>query len=173
MDQHALPGTELWQEAAAGVQSWLDADLRAEAYEVFVAEAARCRLVDRVGSARVSLGCGVVLEGELAPDSRDAVADHLVLRGAGDVIRLVPVSSVVSIRGSLPGLRTDGDRATRSLTSWLREAWSTDQPMRLVDVAGTRVVGRLGFVGADHVELVDGEVRTVVPLASVEAWERG
>ena len=99
MDQPASPGADLWQEAAAGVQSWLDADLRAEAYEVFVAEAARCRLVDRVGAARVALRCGVVLEGELVPDSDDAVDEHLVLRGAGDVTRLVPVSAVVSRPG--------------------------------------------------------------------------
>jgi hypothetical protein len=173
MDQPSLPGAELWQEAAGGVQSWLDADLRAEAYEVFVAEAARCRLVDRAGAARVALRCGVVLEGELDPDSDEAVAEHLVLRGAGDVIRLVPLSAVVSVRESGRGLRPEGDGAPRSLTSWLREAWSADDPVRLIDGSGSPVVGRLGFVGADHVEIVDGDVRTVVPLASVEAWQRG
>ena len=173
MDQPSLPGAALWQEAAARVQSWLDADLRAEAYEVFVAEAARCRLIDRVGAARVALRCGVVLEGDLAPDSDDAVAEHLVLRGAGDVTRLVPVSAVVSVRGSRPGLRPEGDGTARSLTSWLREAWSADDPVRLIDSSGTQVVGSIGFVGADHVEIADGEVRLVVPLASVEAWQRG
>jgi hypothetical protein len=45
--------------------------------------------------------------------------------------------------------------------------------VRLIDASGSPVVGRLGFVGADHVEIVDGDVRTVVPLASVEAWQRG
>ena len=126
-----------------------------------------------LGAARVALRCGVVLEGELVPDSDDAVADHLVLRGAGDVTRLVPVSAVVSVRGSRPGLRPEGNGTSRTLTSWLREAWSADDPVRLVDGSGTQVVGRLGYVGADHVEIVDGDVRTVVPVTSVEAWQCG
>jgi hypothetical protein len=173
MDPTQLPGAELWQEAAAGVQSWLDADLRADAYEVFVAEAARCRLVDRVGDARVTLGCGVVIQGELAPDAGEAVDEHLVLHGAGGVVRLVPVSAVVSVRGSRAGLRAEGDRVPRSLTSWLREAWSAEEPLRLLDGSGRWTVGRLCFVGADHIELDDGEDPTVVPLTTVEAWQRG
>jgi hypothetical protein len=173
MDQPTPPGGDLWYEAVAGVQASLDADLRAEAYEVFVAEAARCRLVDRAGAATVLLRCGVVLEGELTPHSDDGVAEHLVLRGTGDVSRLVAVCAVVSVRGSGPGLRPEGDGAARSLTSWLREAWSADESMSLIVGSGARVVGRLGFVGADHVEIWDGDARTVVPLASVEAWQRG
>lgn len=169
MDQ----GDGLWQEAAAGLQSSLDADLRDEAYEVFVAEAARCRLADRAGPARVTLRCGVVLGGELEPQTDDAVDEHLVLVGADGGTRLVRAAAVVSLTGSRPSLRPEGDRVPRSLTSWLRETWSTDEVIRLLDGSGRWAVGRLGFVGADHVELAHGENRTLVPLTAVEAWQRG
>jgi len=166
-------GDGLWLEAAAGVQSSVDADLRDEAYEVFVAEAARSRLVDRAGPARVSLRSGVVLDGELLPDSVDAVDGHLALVGADGRTRLVRVSAVVSLTGSRPSLRPEGDRAPRSFTSWLREIWSADEAIRVLDGSGSWAVGRLGFVGADHVELAHGESRTIIPLTSIEAWQRG
>jgi len=163
----------LWQEAVAGVQSSVDADLRDEAHEVFVAEAARCRLVDRAGPARVLLRCGVTLDGELTPAGEDAVHEHLVLRRPGAGSWLIPVPAVLSVRGSRPGLRPEGDRAPRSLTSWLRETWSADEQLCLIDATGTWLVGRLEYVGADHVELVHAGTRTVVPMSSVEMWQRG
>ena len=166
-------GEGLWQEAAAGVQSSLDAELRDEAHEVFVAEAARCRMADRVGRARVSLRCGVTLDGELAPDSDDAIEDHLVMTDEAGVSLLVPVAAIAAMTGSRPALRPEGQGRTRSLASWLRELWSTDEPIRLVDGSGRWVVGRLRYVGADHVEVVSGESARVVPLVSVEAWRRG
>jgi hypothetical protein len=166
-------GEELWQEAVAGVQSALDADLREEAYEVFVAEAARCRLVDRVGRARVALRCGVALEGELEPDSDDGIDEHLALRGADGRSLHVPVSAIVALTGSRPTLRVEGERRPRSLTSWLRECWSADGSIRLIDGSGRWVVGRLDFVGADHVEVAHGTGLIVVPVRCVEAWQRG
>ena len=166
-------GEGLWQEAVAGVQASLDADLRDEAHEVFVAEAARCRIVDRVGRARVSLRCGITLEGELAPDSDDALEDHLVMTDEAGVSLLVPVAAIATMTGSRPALRSEGRGRTRSLASWLRELWSTDEPVHLVDGSGRWAAGRLTYVGADHVELVSGESARVVPLASVEAWRRG
>lgn len=166
-------GDGLWQEAAAGVQSTLDADLRDEAYEVFVAEAARCRLVDRAGPARVVLRCGVTLVGELAPDHADAVDEHLLLLGADGGGRLVPVGAIMSLTGSRPGLRPEADQRPRSLASWLREVWASDEPIRCLDGKGRWTAGRLGYVGADHVELVHDDTRTVLPSTAVEAWERG
>lgn len=166
-------GDELWHEAAAGVQSSLDADLRDEAYEVYVAEATRCRLVDRVGAARVSLRCGVALEGELDPECEDAIDEHLALQAEDGSRRHIPVSAIVAVTGSRPGLRPEGARPPRSLTSWLRESWSADEPIRLMDASGRWVVGRLDYVAADHVEIVLGAHRSVVPLACVQAWQRG
>lgn len=166
-------GDGLWQEAAAAVQSSVDADLRDEAYEVFVAEAARCRLVDRAGPARVALRCGVTLEGELVAAADDAVAEHLVLVAGDGGRRLIPVGAIVSMTGSRPGLRPEADQRARSLASSLREAWSSDELIRALDSAGRWTVGRMAFVGADHVELRHGDIRTVVPMAAVEAWQVG
>lgn len=167
------PGEQLWHEAAAGVQASVDADLREEAYEVFVAEAARCRLVDRVGAAHVTLRCGVTLSGVLAPDSDDAIDGHLALRRAGAGVVHVPVSAVLQVTGSGPALRAEEGRLPRSLASWLRECWSARDVIRLIDGSGRGVAGRLAYVGADHVEVVDGADRAVVPVQCVEAWQSG
>jgi hypothetical protein len=166
-------GDRIWQEAAAGVQSSVDADLREEAYEIFVAEAARCRLVDRVGRTRVALRCGVSLEGELAPEYDDAIDAHLMLLGVDGGSRLIPVDAIVSLTGSRPGLRPEADRIPRSLASWLREAWAADEPIRLLDGSGRWVAGHLDYVGADHVELMHEDGCFVVPVRSVEAWQLG
>ncbi len=163
----------LWQEAAAAVQSSLDRDLRDEAYEVFVAEAARCRLVDRVGRVRVSLRCGVTVAGVLEPGSVDAIDGHLPVRQTDGGGLHVPVSAILAVTGSRPTLRVEDARSPQSLSSWLRECWSAGQPIRLIDGSGRWVAGRLDYVGADHVEIASSADRTVVPLLCVEAWQRG
>lgn len=163
-------GESLWHEAAAGVQSSIDADLRDDAYEVFVAEASRCRMVDRVGRARLLLRCGATLEGDLVPLDEGAVDDHLLLRThEGDL--LVPAAAIVSMTGSRPALRDEG-AGCRTRASWLREAWSAGELVRVLGCTGRWVAGRVELVGADHVELdLDGAL-TVVSLASVDAWQR-
>lgn len=163
-------GDGLWYEAAAGVQSSLDADLRDDAYEVFVAEVSRCRLVDRVGRARVLLRCGATVEGDLVPQGDGAVDDHLLVHtDDGDL--LVPTAAIAAMSGSRTALRIEGVRA-RTLASWLREAWAADGRVRLLDGTGRWLAGRVDLVGADHVELdLDGAL-TVVPCASVDAWQR-
>jgi hypothetical protein len=160
----------LWHELAAGVQSSLDADLRDDAYEVFVAEVSRCRLVDRVGRARVLLRCGATVEGDLAPQGDGSVDDHLLVRtGDGDL--LVPTTAIAAMSGSRTALRGEG-APVRTLASWLREAWAADGRVRLLDGTGRWLAGRIDMVGADHVELDLDGVPTVVPCASVDAWQR-
>jgi hypothetical protein len=167
------PGEQLWHEAAAGVQASVDADLREEAFEVFVAEAARCRLVDRVGTARVTLRSGVTVEGVLVPGCDDALDGHLALRRADGGVLHVTVPSVLQVTGSGPALRVEDGRLPRSLASWLRECWSAGEVIRLIDGSGRWATGRLAYVGADHVELADGADRAVVPVQCVEAWQCG
>ncbi len=50
-----------WLEAAASLQMELDVQVRDEAYEVYVAESARGRMVDRVGEVTLLLRCGQVM----------------------------------------------------------------------------------------------------------------
>lgn len=164
-------GASLWHEAAAAAQSSIDADLRDDAYEVFVAEASRCRLVDRVGHARLLLRCGATIEGDLVPSGEASVNDHVLLRsGEGEL--LVPTAVIVAMAGSRPALRSEADREARTLASWLREVWSDDAGVRLLDCTGRWITGRVDLVGADHIELAHDAVLTVVPYSAVEAWQR-
>jgi hypothetical protein len=159
-------GDELWLAAAAGLQSELDADLRDEAYEVFVVEAARSRLQDRVGPARLSLRCGLALEGQLGAE--DVIGGHLRLRDHVGRHLVVPVAAVVTVSGTRPGLRPEGHE--RTLTSWLREAWSSGDPVSVLACSGQWIAGRLTRVGGDHVDLDLGEAELTVAIAAVEAW---
>jgi hypothetical protein len=159
-------GEGVWLEAAAGIQSGLDADLRAEAFEVYVAEAARMRMQDRVGTVRLSLRCGHAIEGEITGD--DAIGAHLRLRDDSGRHLVVPVGSITRMSGSRPGPRIEG--GDRTVTSWLRERWAVGDLLRLLTRDGTWIVGALTHVGADHVDVVVGGETTTVPLEAVDAW---
>jgi hypothetical protein len=163
-----MTGDELWLEAAAGLQADLDADLRDEAYEVFVAEAARSRLQDRVGSVRLLLRCGVTLAGLLGGD--EAIDGHVRLAEATGWRIVVPVGAIATISGGRPGLGSAS--AGRTITSWLREAWESGERIGVLIAGGQWRGGRLAYVARDYVDLVVHEAVVTVPLASVEAWRR-
>ena len=145
------------------------ADLAAEAAEVYLAEASRCRLVDRCGPARVTVRSGVVLDGVLLPGA--APDGHLCLRATQGASVLIPTSVVRSVAGSRSGLRDESAPAPGRLGSLLREAWQSGAPLRALDASGTWLTGTVRLVGADHVELDPGTGAVVVlPLSAVEAW---
>jgi hypothetical protein len=151
----------LWLEAAAGVQSDVDASLRDEAREVYVAEAARTTLASRSGHAVVTLRSGVVLKGQVV-DAR---------------VRPVPngfiaIESVVTVSGTTPRLVQE-DGSLPLLGSLVREAWSVGESVRLLLADGRWVPGVIAFVGADHVDIASGDARLTIPLGSVEAWDLG
>lgn len=160
----------VWLEAAARVQSDLDAEARQEAREVFVAEAARCRLADRVGDVRLTLRCGTAVDGVLVAE--EPVAGHLTLRDASGRHHVIPAAAVVTMRRSRTALRPEGADEATPITQWLREAWAVHEAIRLLDSAGTSRTGVVSFVGADHVELHDSADSVVIPLAAVEMWSR-
>lgn len=155
---------------ASGVEAESAAELAAEAVEVYVAEAARCRLPDRRGAARVTLRCGVVLAGALEPDASPDACLSLVSDTGATV--LVPVTAVLTVTGSRAALRDEGPTGHRSLTSCLREAWQSGTRVRVLVGSGTWIGGVIRLVGADHVEIdTDGaDAAVVLPLAAVEAW---
>ncbi len=163
-----------WLAAAADLQADMDADVRAEAFEVFVAEAARARLADRVGSVRVSVRCGHVVIGDLDATPEGEVAGHLQLVDVTGRRLLIPAASVLVMTGSRPGLRAEEpSRAARSITARLREAWILDESVRALLVDGRSVGSRLLHVGADHVELDEGATGMVVALGAVDVWVIG
>ena len=160
-----------WLEAAASLQVELDVQVRDEAYEVYVAESARGRMVDRVGEVTLLLRCGQVIKGELRADD-DSVAGHLVVAEPSGRLMLVPDTAVVSMTGSRPGLRPEGRDRERTLGSWLREAWQADDVVAALRCDGAWINGRVSHVGADHVDLVRDGCSTTIAVTAVEAWAR-
>ncbi len=163
----------LWAEAESIVQADADADLVDEAYEVFLAEAGRLRLVDRRGPVRILLRCGVAFDGELTDDVR--VLAHVPVTTPSGGIALVPTRAIAVLEGSSRGLRDESAAEAGgdvTLGSWLREAWREGGLVRVTCGDGRVRAGVLRWVGADHVELhgADPAHTWVVPFDSVEAW---
>ena len=73
------PTDDTWQFHLSMMQSEPTTPLRAEAFEVFMAEAARVRLHERCGPARVHMRSGTVIAGELASPADGAVEGHVLL----------------------------------------------------------------------------------------------
>ncbi len=159
-----------WRELAAALAAERDADMRDEAYEVFVAEAARLRLVDRTGPVSLLLRCGHVIDGALDGSSSPRIVDHLTVRELGGRILHVSSAAIVTATGSHPGLRREYEVPGRTLTGWLRDAWQADAWVAALTCDRRWVCGRPLRVGADHVDLAQhGQVVTIA-LAAVEAW---
>lgn len=173
------PAADAWLEAVSRVRADIAAEVRDEAFELFVVEAARSRLVDRRGHGRLHLRCGETLEGDLGAggragvDGEDAVEGQVRLVDSTGRSWLVPVSSVVTLVGTRPVVRPEGTSAGVSLGSWLRETWTLGIPVHVVTMHGQRLRGHLAQIGADHVDLrADGSVVTVA-IGAVDAWSRG
>lgn len=165
----------VWHEAAASVQSELDKDLRAEAYELFRAETARTRLGDRFPASgtrtRVTVRNGQVLTG--FPAAAEHRVDGVVaLVDAPGRVVLIPYGAVVSAEGLQPTLRLeDGPVDGWSVSARLRDAADMDEVVAVLLVTGARVAGAVVRVGADHVDLSRGSADVVtVAFAAVDAW---
>lgn len=182
----------MWLEAAATVEGELRAEVVDEAYEVYVAEAGRTRLVDREGPARLHLRSGTLIAGDVV--RHEPVAGHLRVRLLAGEDVVVPTTALVAVHGTRPRLRSEArlrseeetapglpDRRPdglkdarpegRSVSSWLRACWLSGLPLRVGTVDGATWAGTLAAVGADHVALLDaaGE-EWLLPFASVEYW---
>lgn len=167
-DDPQFEADRLWQDAAAVVAADLEEDAVAEAYEVYRAEVARARLVDRVGEVLVTLVSGGVLRGRIA--STCSVEDCLVLRTPDGVETVVPTAAVMVVRGGAPRLRPESVEPPPRLTSWLREREGDLLHVQLRD--GTRWQALLVAVASDHVVLHlpgQGE-RIAVATSAVEMW---
>lgn len=158
---------ELWLEASAHVQSDDEADLRAEAAEVFLAEAARTRLEDHAGPVRITLRSGRVIDGQLVAD--DPVAGHLCVADADGGQTRVPIGAIDHVTGSHPALR-DEVRVARTLTSWLRDCWRLGDAIAVLNRSGRWHRGTIDFVGADHVVLLADGGTVTIPFPAVDAW---
>lgn len=157
-------------DLAALIQTEQDADLRAEAREVFLAEAARCRLADRHGAGRVLLRCGVGLEG--AWTAEEPVAGYVCMLGPEGRRHVVAVDAIVLVVGTQSALRVETSSRETTLGQWLREAWADGDVVRALDASGCTHAGPVGFVGADHVVIDTESGPVVLPTGTVQAWSR-
>lgn len=161
----------LLAEAAASVQSDIDADVLVEAAEILTAERVALRLADRLGAAAnvvtMTLRSGCRIEGTVVRGGDDVVV--LVDRGGAE--HCVGVASIITVRGLRPALasrqhggQADSDRRPRvASVTWgmfLRAQPAINVGLVLVD--GIELTGSPSLVGADHVDIlgVDGEVTT-------------
>jgi hypothetical protein len=157
------PPHPLWVEAAGVVQADHDVDVRLEARGLAVAEMADVTFSERLAAVQPGSQVAVFVRSEerLTGMVVHSGEDFLVLRAPQPV--LIPVNAVVGI-SSLPRVLHDEPTTTtqraRTVTwrSILRELLG--EPMQ-VEADGVRHVGRLAWVGADHVSLMS-EVQTCV-----------
>jgi hypothetical protein len=191
---------DLLAEAAAGLQSDIDADVLAEAAEILTAERVSLGIVDRLSAAprpvTLTLRSGCVVEGIVRE-----VGDRVVVLAGGDgAEHCIAIAGVVTVRGlptalsnvdvsnaaeSAHGMRrrsavapTWGSylRASTLRASTLRA--STGVEVRFILFDGSSLTGLPALVGADHVDLLmaDGAV-TTCSLAwisrAIRPWSRG
>lgn len=151
-----------------------DADVRADAFELFMAEAARVRMTERTGPARVELRSGAVIVGALVPPDADAVERHLLVVDRAGRRLLVFVDAVTALVGASAALRDESSaRPVRTLASRLRECWTSGSRLRVMMRDGRWIDGAIALVAADHVELIVSGERWVVPFRAAEAWDLG
>jgi hypothetical protein len=79
---------------------------------------------------------------------------------------------VTELTGSSAGLRREGGRQ-QTLASVLRECWSAQTSVRVLRHDARWTVGRVVFVGSDHVELRLANEALAIPFSAVEAWDLG
>lgn len=173
---------ELLAEAAAGLQSDIDADVLAEAAEILTAERVSLRMADRLSAApgpvSMILRSGCRVEGAI-----ESVGDLVVVladaQGAEHCIALASIVTVAGLPAALssgahlpgPDSRTAGVEIDRpagrqralGAATWgrfLREEPMLDVRLFLFD--GSSLTGLPTLVGADHVDLLmaDGAMTT-------------
>jgi hypothetical protein len=157
----------LWQDVASQVASDVMGASRDEAVELYLAEAARLRVIDGTGPCRVVLRCGVTIEGVANPPGSERLRDHLCVRESSGRDGWIPSTAIVRLHGAL-AVGEDG-AASRSLGSWLRERWAGGDIVRLLDRQGCWTTGAVDQVGADGLCLAAGGSRVVIPFASIDA----
>jgi hypothetical protein len=186
---------DLLAEAAAGLQSDIDADVLAEAAEILTAERVSLGIVDRLSAAprpvTLTLRSGCVVEGIVRE-----VGDRVVVLAGGDgAEHCIAIAGVVTVRGLPTALsNVDVSNAAESAHGMRRRSavaptWgsylrastlraSTGVEVRFILFDGSSLTGLPALVGADHVDLLmaDGAV-TTCSLAwisrAIRPWSRG
>lgn len=164
-----------WQAAAAHVQAEVDVEVLAEAGDLRTAEWAQVGLVDRLARARtveVRVSGGMILRGTVT-DRGPGFVGLVDGDGREHLLRLDAVSWV---RGLPTAIAREAPRVPRTWGSCVRELLGELVEVQTVDGV---LAGRLEQVGADHLDLLEGESRGVpgdrcltVPYSAVSRLSR-
>ena len=151
---------ELWLEAAAGLQTDLDAEVRADAYEVFLAEAARDASAGpaRPGAAGAALRPDLSWATSWRPVEVGGGADCIALRQAGGRACWCPRSRrSLTMTGGRPALQARSRPASRpiAVVAAARGVAARRRRCGVLLRDGRWITGPIAHVGADHVELGD------------------
>ncbi len=143
---NTLPMSDDWWETVSGLQADMDAELREDAFDIFVVESARGRLVDRHGPVQVLLRSGSTVAGVTVPGDDSRLEGHLVLRTDRGREALLPVAAIVTMLGSRPGLRSGDEPGpartpTPGITRRLRQAWRAGERVRVLTCQGRWIGG--------------------------------
>lgn len=183
-----MEAERLWWEADAALSAAAKNEVLDEAYEIYVAEAARSRMVDLCGKGTIMLRSGRDVTGTLG--ALPPVDGHLAVADESAGTSLIPLHAVVSMTGTFTQLRNElahdsahdtvDDQAHRSgqrLTGWLRDAWGTGVLIEILTCDGEVRRGRLTWAGADAVVLEcadpargDANLEVVIAHDAVERW---
>ncbi|MCF8526705.1 MAG: hypothetical protein K9G24_01485 [Candidatus Nanopelagicales bacterium] len=175
-----MEAERLWWEADAALSAAAGDEVLDEAYEIYVAEAARSRMVDLCGEGTIRLRCGRDVTGTLG--ALPPVEGHLVVADASAATSLVPLRAVVSMTGTFAHLRNELAHDTahhreQRLTGWLRDAWGTGVLIEILTCDSEVRRGRLAWVGADAVVVEspdpargDASLEVVIAHDAVERW---
>lgn len=141
-----------WAGVIAQVQSDLENEVVADAAEILVAEQALTTLTDRLrpgAGVSITVWSGTVVRG-IVCDVVDGFVDVVADDGDVHLINLDAVDILTGMAGSL----ASSDRLD------IRVRWSTivraleGETVRVDLRSGRQLLGRIGTVGADHVDLL-------------------
>ena len=183
-----MEAERLWWEADAALSAAAKDEVLDEAYEIYVAEAARSRMVDLCGKGTIRLRCGRDVTGTLG--ALPPVDGHLVVADESAGTSLIPLRAVVSMTGTFTHLRNElahdsahatvddpAHRSEQRLARWLRDVWGTGVLIEILTCDGEVRRGRLTWAGADAVVLEcadpargDANLEVVIAHDAVERW---
>ena len=156
---------QVWQEVVGRVQADEDAEVRAEARGLMVAEMAEVVLADRLSAVDRGVVLRVSLRGESSWLSGRVIAsgpDFVVLQCAQGWV-LVPLHAMKAAQG-LP--RVLHSVAVTSVT-WQRTMRRVLGMSVAVHLEGTQVNGSLSWVGKDHLSMDTSEGEVTLPWFSI------
>lgn len=159
-----------WAAVIARVQSDLEAEVVADASEILVAEQARTTLADRLRigvPVSITLGTGSAIRGIVA-DLVEGFVDVVDDEGEAHLVNLDQVDVISGVAGGLGPQTTDVVVGRWSTIVRALEGEAVHVELR----SGRHLRGRIGAVGADHVDLLGEAQRFTIAITAITRLRR-